>query len=208
MRPLKFAHKSDTFFDMHGIKDTVKPDDFQKQVMEDIYRVSGIEVVQDRRAIAEAYHPHEVNQVRGSFIESQPGSMFEKHGIIMNIHATNPYWWTTLFHELAHATGTPEGLHRPGLSRRAPTPAESHYEEAVAETVGSKLAAFYGTADEYCVEHSAEYVQHHIDRFTLYQPNMRWDQVMFDRDVQDALSVVSYWLEQTRVSDLMESKAA
>jgi superfamily II RNA helicase len=203
MRALKFAGTSDLTMDQYGVKKTVQPNAYQVSIMQQLQSATGIEITQDRRVVAQilAHSP----KARGAFTQAHPMSAFDNEGITMNCDADLEYWWSVLFHELAHATGTKDRLNRSTIAKSHVRTSRAEYmaEEVVAEKTAAKLMEFFGLATTSTRQSNHHYIESHLLEAQMFGTYVT--ETKIDSEVQDALSMVMYWLEST---DLVKKAAA
>lgn len=148
---------------MNAIKSnpTLKtPNVEQENIMLKIRDNSGISIVQDKD-MAKIALGHKHLSANGVFVSKEINPLFQRDVIIINTNANTALWYSVLFHELAHASGTSTRLNRVGIVSQKDDSFEYSYEEILAESVARRLMNRLGLATSDSIERSYKYINHY-----------------------------------------------
>lgn len=139
--------------------DRVAPSLTQEAILNKIKENSGIAIVQDKGSAYIALGPR-MQSVDGVFIGKDKNPRFKQDVIVLNSHANSVGWYSVLFHELAHATGTASRLNREGINGVQDVMLYN-YEEIIAESVARRLMERFNLATPETREKSHRYINHY-----------------------------------------------
>jgi hypothetical protein len=180
--------------DLIGVKKCVAPDKSQTDMMQRLTELSGIPIVQCRGTAYQLTGPR-VNITHGVFAQARHNPRLKQDCIVMNTDANDSYWYSVLFHELAHASGVPKYLNREGLGGLEKTPSMYCFEELIAETVALKLTERCGFATDKTRETSEGYLKHYREAFKVYANGVPLDESKLDAEVSRAFDfVLNTWV--------------
>lgn len=174
-----------------SIPDVVGPDETQNTIMQRIRQVANIAVVQDKGTAFALLGP-KLKGTGGLFASRAKNPQFNIDVIVLNENANDPYWYSTLFHELAHATGTADRQNRIGITmtQHEYDPIRYAFEELVAESTARRIMERLGLATEVTRSRSAKYIE-------TYATPMQYiiDTDKLQSDVDAAESMIMSWIE-------------
>lgn len=173
---------------LNSMPSKVAPSQNQVEFLQRIRQVSGVAVVQDKGTAFALLGP-KMAGTEGVFVSKQKNPQFIVDVIVLNCDANDPYWYSTLFHELAHASGTADKLNRVGITGQVDALIYS-FEELVAESVARRIMDRLGLSTDATRARSAKYLEQ-------YSNNMAYliDTDQLQRDVDAAESMVLSWIE-------------
>lgn len=164
----------------------------QDTIMLKVRSNSGIAIVQDKGA-AVLLMGAKMNSADGCFIQRDANPKFNSDVIVMNSDANNAYWYSVLFHELAHATGTRSRLCRMGVAGMFSNPVIYAIEEVIAETVATRIMERMGLATDETRERSKKYIKSYEDVINRHGAII--DVMQVDQDFDKAETMVMQWLD-------------
>lgn len=173
-----------------NMKDCVPPTVEQENMLLTIRERTGIAIVQDKGTALVVLGP-KYNQTEGVFISQERNPQFKADVIVMNTNANAAYWYSTLFHELAHATGTASRLNRIGIMGHV-DPIIYNYEEIIAESVARRIMTRLGLETPQTVERSAKYINYYALHTAMFMP-INSNQLALE--VEAAENMVMSWLQ-------------
>lgn len=165
----------------------------QDAMMTKIGENSGVAIFQNKRLMLEAMGP-KMQVTDGVFMSKVKNPRFTQDVIVMNADAHGPYWYSVLFHEMAHATGTMDRLYRPGICSKHVDAITYAYEEVIAESVARRIMERVGLATPETRECSMKY----INRYASAIENFI-DQKLLNLEVSAAEALVMEWLQGTDI---------
>lgn len=171
-----------------SIPNKVQPSMTQVEALAKIRAASGVAVVQDKGTAFAVLGP-KMQGCGGVFISRQKNPRFAVDVVVLNEDANVPYWYSTLFHELAHATGTADKLNRQGISGQVDALIYS-FEELVAESVARRIMERLELATDETRNKSAKYIEQ-------YATPMQYliDTDKLQNEVEAAERMVMTWIE-------------
>jgi len=165
------------------------PNPTQDAILLKIRDKSGIAIVQDKGTAFIVLGP-KMSITEGVFVSQERNPRFKCDVIVLNTGANSVHWYSVLFHELAHATGTTNRLSRIGISGNILDAVIYSYEEIVAESVARRVMERLGLATPETREASAKYINHYSMRIeTLI------NQDRLTKDIDAAETLLMTWLE-------------
>lgn len=168
--------------------DRVPPTTHQESIMNKVKENSGIAIVQDKGTAFIAMGPR-MQSAEGVFIGKDKNPRFKQDVIVLNSNANAAYWYSVLFHELAHATGTTDRLNRSGIAGNVDAIAYC-YEEIIAESVARRLMERLELATPQTREASQRYINGYAMKIeTLISLNK------LNSEVQAAETLIIEWLQ-------------
>lgn len=175
-----------------------KPNAYQRRIMEHLESVTGFAVIQDKGTSFSLVGPS-LAGYKGCFTQARFNPKLPKDCIIMNVESNDPYWYSVLFHELAHATGVPRLLDRKGLAGLEKDLLDYAFEELIAETVAMELMERFGYATDKTRKVSSQYLQNYELHFAMTQGRLGWRPIDRDKlreDADKAKALVLQWVAQ------------
>lgn len=115
----------------------------------------------------------------------------ETEVIVMNQDANDAYWYSTIFHELGHATGSAKRLNRVGV---VACDSRLHFnlEEIIAESVAMRIMETMGLATDQTRLKSFNYIRTY--EFPLIMQGVIVDVIQLDKDIEQAEALVMGWI--------------
>jgi Zincin-like metallopeptidase len=168
----------------------------QDAIMAKVRANSGIAVVQDK-GTSVLLMGAKMNSAEGCFIQRDANPKFTTDVIVMNSDANNSYWYSVLFHELAHATGTRARLCRMGVAGMFSNPVTYAIEEIIAETVATRIMERMDLATDETRERSKKYIQGYEGSINRHGAIV--DVVQLDQDFDKAEAMVLTWLQGVEI---------
>jgi len=165
--------------------------------------VSGVTITQDKPTAALILGPKMLT-AGGCYATINP----ETEVIILNENANNDYWYSTIFHELAHATGSSKRFNRVGVVA-CQTKTDYHLEEIIAESVAMRVMESMGLATDETRAKSNSYIQSYERPLIMFGAMV--DVMKLDYEISKAEALVMDWLNKAglkAVSQGVEFKAA
>ena len=168
--------------------DRIPPTTHQESIMNKVKENSGIAIVQDKGSAYIALGPR-MQTTEGVFIGKDKNPRFKQDVIVLNSHANAAYWYSVLFHELAHATGTTARLNREGITGKEDANAYN-YEEIIAEMVARRIMARLGLETRETVDRSQRYIN-------MYAMKIETpiNSIKLNLEIEAAENVVMEWLQ-------------
>jgi hypothetical protein len=161
----------------------------QENIMLKIRENSGIAIVQDKGTALFVLGPKYMS-AEGVFVSKDRNPQFKADVIVMNTNANAAMWYSVLFHELAHATGTSDRLNRIGIMGTNIDAITYSYEEIIAESVALRIMRRLELDTPQTVEHSFKYINNYAMRIeTLIRSNK------LSQEIEAAENMVMIWLQ-------------
>jgi len=184
------AHRNavKVFFD--SLPNHVGPNQNQLNILQVITERTGIDVVQCKGSMFNLLGPR-MHGTEGVFCYAKFDPRLRRDAIVLNLDARSAYWFSALFHELTHATGTTRHLNRPGVAERHRADIlEVCFEELVAESVARRIMDRLGLATEETRDKSAKYIE-------SYAANMQYliDTDRLQSECDKAERLVLEWID-------------
>lgn len=173
--------------------DVVEPNEYQIEIMERIGCVSGVSIVQDKGTCFKFIGPKMLD-VKGCFIAKQYEPRVPSDVIILNLNANQMYWFSTLFHELAHATGTETRLKRDTIVNRIMDKTlgltQYCFEEIIAESTARRIMEHLGLSTPETLLKSSNYIEMYAAKseYTIDTEKLQFE-------VERAEALVLQWIE-------------
>lgn len=182
----------------------------QRKMMDVAAAVTGLKVVSDK-FMAFRFVGSKLSSFKGAFCQSRHNPHLKQDLIVMNCETNDPYWYSVLFHELAHATGSRRFLNRHGLNSpdEGKTSMDYDFEELIAEGVARQIMEHFGMATNETRSRSACYIDAYERSYgldglfkngfailgvgQLFKTN-EIDRVKLDAEIYEAKALVMYWL--------------
>lgn len=137
----------------------VGPDQKQLGIMRELTARTGIDVVQCKGSMFNLLGPRMAG-TEGVFCHAKFDPRLRRDAIVLNLNASDAYWFSALFHELTHATGTADKLNRLGVADRDKASViDVCFEELIAESVARRIMDRLGLATESTRVKSAKYLE-------------------------------------------------
>lgn len=164
----------------------------QDAIMAKVRINSGIAIVQDKGTSA-LLMGAKMLTAEGCFIQRDANPKFNTDVIVMNADANTAYWYSVLFHEMAHATGTRARLCRMGVAGLFSNAVIYAIEEVIAETVATRIMELMGLATDETREKSRKYIASYDSVISKFGAHV--DVIALDSDISKAETMVLNWLQ-------------
>lgn len=177
---------------------TYELNDFQKRMFQSVQDLSGFTLSQDKTKMALSLGAPSLSSYKGCFSQARYNPRLENDYIFMNTDTSDPYWYSVLIHEMAHATGVPKYLGRIGLNGLEKDMFDYCVEEIIAETTASLIMERFGYATETTRQTNKAYIASYEAAAALYGPmlNKKIDQYHIDTEVKRAKELVLHWFRE------------
>lgn len=174
------------FYD--SIPETIKPEQRQNEIMALISQASGLAIVHDKGTAfkvlgAKLLFSH------GCFVQKELIGT-AKDVVILHTNANDAYWFSVLFHELAHSTGTASRLNRSTLGHAKRTIEQHCFEEVLAESVARRIMERLELATEKTRDVSNKYIDGYASKL-----DYKIDYDLLQNQVEQAETMVMSWIE-------------
>jgi len=190
---------------------TFKVDDKQRKMMDVASAVTGLRIVSDKFL---AFHlvGSNLSAYKGAFCQARHNPHLKQDTVVMNCETDSPYWYSVLFHELAHATGSRRFLNRKGLlsGEEGKTGMDYDFEELIAEGAAREIMEHFGFATDGTRQRSYMYLESYEQSYKLANVFKNGfavveigkpfslntiDRNLLAKQIAEAKQLVMYWLQ-------------